>query len=392
MRLVTLTNLYPSQDQPRRGIFVEERLRQLVRTGELSAAVLGLRPGVAGFAGAGPVRTELRHSIPVEYVTVPTLPLLTNWVDPWLWARRAERFVRARLEPNAKDVVLDGHFLYPDGAAAVLIGIRLGLPTVLTARGSDVNVKCNNLVMRQWVKFAARNCSALITVSRALAARLTELRISAPVIEVLPNGVDFDRFRPVDRPTIRARLGVDGHVVASVGHLVPEKGHDIAIRALVELPGTTLLVVGEGPEKARLQSLADRLGVAARLRLLGHVAHEQMPEVYSAADALVLASVREGMPNVVLESLACGTRVVATDVGGVSEIVTSPALGLLMRERSPAALVESLKRLIAEPIDSESTRAMARRFGWATVVERQIALYRRVLATHASVQRTQGDH
>lgn len=380
MRLLTFTNLYPSPDQPRHGIFVEERLRQLVGSGKLRAEVLALRPSAASFLETRS-RRSTSHGIDVEYVGVPTLPFLTNWIDPWLWARAAMPFVERWLRRDPSDAILDAHFLYPDAAAAVLIGRRLGVRTVLTARGSDVNVKCENPVMLRWVRWAASNSSALITVSRALATRLAELEVVAPLMEALPNGVDLQKFQPRERAAARARLKLDGRVLVSVGHLLEAKGHAIAIEALAALPGTTLLIVGDGPDRAALEARAKRSGVASRVRFLGLVAHEAMPELYSAADATVLASAREGMPNVILESLACGTPVVATDVGGIGEVITAPAAGRLMRERSPAALRAAVEDLFAAPPSVEETRAFATRLGWSAVVERQVALYRSVLGT-----------
>jgi glycosyltransferase involved in cell wall biosynthesis len=138
------------------------------------------------------------------------------------------------------------------------------------------------------------------------------------------------------------------------------------------------LIAGEGPERASLVALAHRLRVDSRVRFLGLVAHDEIAMVYNAADILILASAREGMPNVVLEALACGTPVVATDVGGVGEVLTSPAAGLLMRDRSAAALVEALESELAAPPDRAATRAFAERFAWGPVVERQVALYRSV--------------
>jgi glycosyltransferase involved in cell wall biosynthesis len=378
MRLLTFTNVYPSVDRPLHGIFIEERLRRLAAGGGLRAQVLALRPRAPSWAGARSSKA-VRHGIEIEYLGVPTLPLVTNWIDPWLWARAAEPFVRRWLGENREDAILDAHFLYPDAVAAVLIGRRLGVRTVISARGSDVNVKCENAVMRRWVRWAAANCAALITVSRALAKRLAELDIAAPRLEVLPNGVDLDKFRPHERAAARARLDVSGRVLVSAGNLVASKGHDIAIEALAALPDATLLIVGEGPELRALQGLAQRRGVAARVRFLGLVPHERMAEVYSAADVSVLASAREGMPNVVLESLACGTPVVATDVGGIGEVVTAPVAGRLVRERSAAGLCEALERVFADPPVVASTRAFAQRFGWSAVIERQLALYRDLL-------------
>jgi glycosyltransferase involved in cell wall biosynthesis len=305
--------------------------------------------------------------------------LLTNWLDPWLWARAAESGVKQILGSRASEIILDAHFLYPDGAAAVILGRCLGLPVVITARGSDVNVKAQNAVMRRWIRWSARNCSAIVTVSQALADSLGELGIVATVLEVLPNGVDLDKFRPQDRDACRAEFGLSGKVVVSVGHLVPEKGHQIAIEAIVTLPDVELLIVGEGPERASLERQAHKLGVERRVRFLGLVPHRDMAKIYNLADALVLPSLREGMPNVILESIACGTRVVATDVGGIGEVIVSPVAGRLMRERTAAALSEALAAVLSEEVPVARIRAFAERFGWSAVIDRQLALYRRVL-------------
>ncbi len=389
MRLLTFTTLYPSEDRPRHGVFVAERLRQLVASGGVTAQVIALRPSASGFfgtdssakSGSSGMAEDLR--IPVHYVNVPTLPAVTNWVDPWLWAGAAERVVKAHVAESAEDTVLDAHFLYPDGVAAALIGARLGIPTVVTARGSDVNVKGENPVMRRWMKWAGGRCAAIITVSQALADRLAHHGIEAPIVEVLQNGVDLRKFRPLDKGACRARYGVRGRVVVSVGHLLADKGHHIAIEALAGMADTMLLIVGNGPQRGELARLADKYDVASRVKFLGLVDHKDMPEVYNAADVLTLPSVREGMPNVILESLACGTPVVATNVGGIGEVITSPAAGELMAQRSAAALREAVEALTARHVTSAETRAFAEQFGWGRIVSRQLELYRTVCAAHA---------
>jgi teichuronic acid biosynthesis glycosyltransferase TuaC len=379
MRLVTFTNLYPSEDMPRHGIFVEERLRHLLATGDVEARVVALRPSLPGFRLKGRA-TEKRVGIMVDYLRVPSVPKLSNWIDPWTWAAAAESAVRDGLMQTAEPAILDAHFLYPDGVAAVILGQRLGLPVVISARGSDVNVKCLNPVMRKWVRWAAAHSSAVIAVSQALATRISELDIHPPILEVIPNGVDLERFRPRGKQRCRDRLGISGKVIASVGHLVDDKGHRFAIEALAKLADVRLLIVGEGPQKSSLQLVARKLGVADRVHFIGLVPHEDMSYVYSAADLLVLASAREGMPNVILESLACGTRVVATDVGGVAEVLQSDMAGALIADRSAGGLLQGIARVEAGTVPMEATRAYAARFGWGNVLGRQIALYRNVLS------------
>lgn len=379
MRLVTFTNLYPSRDMPRHGIFVEERLRHLLDIEGLEGQVVALRPCTPRIRLNGKA-TEVRSGIPVDYHAVPTVPKLSNWIDPWTWAAATESSLRDAIARSAEPTILDAHFLYPDGIAAVILGRRLGLPVVLSARGSDVNVKCLNPVMRKWVQWAAARCAAIIAVSQALATRMAELGIDPPILEVIPNGVDLEKFRPRDREQSRRHFGVTGKVMASVGHLVDDKGHQFAVEAVASLPDTTLLIVGEGPRKARLQQLARKLGVAERVHFAGLVPHEEMPALYSAADVLVLASAREGMPNVILESLACGTRVVATDVGGTGEIVRCGEAGLLIRERSAEGLLQGIARLEAMPVPMQATREYAAQFSWSNIIGKQIALYQTVLS------------
>lgn len=379
MRLVTFTNLYPSADMPRHGIFVEERLRHLLASRDMQAHVIALRPEFPRLRLNG-ASIEKRIGVKVEYRAVPTVPMLSNWIDPWSWAAAAEKTVRDALKFAGDDAVLDAHFLYPDGVAATLLGERLGLPVVVSARGSDVNVKCRNPVMLRWVRWAAPRTSAMIAVSQALARRMKELGIEPPILEVIPNGVDLDRFRPLDKEQSRRRFGITGKTIVSVGHLVDDKGHHFAVKALTLLADTHLLIAGEGPRRAHLEQLAKKLGVAQRVHFVGLVPHIQMPALYSAADFLVLASASEGMPNVILESLACGTRVVATDVGGVSEVVRSRDAGVLITERSTEGVLAGITEAERAPVTVEATRDYAAQFGWDRIVGRQIALYRNVVS------------
>jgi len=385
VRLLTYTNLYPSVDLPRHGIFVEERLRHLVATGRIEAEVCALRPRNTMNPGMylGNMRhldTEARHGLRVIYVPVPTLPLITNWIDPILWAHASRKAVTNVIGSSSSDIIIDAHFLYPDAVAAVILGHQLGLPVVMTARGSDVNIKCENPVMRRWVCWAARRCKAITTVSRALADRLGSFGIPATTIHVVPNGVDLEKFKPHSSQQLRPDMAVEGIVLLSVGHLVKGKGHHVVIEALADLSEATLFIVGEGPEEQSLRKLAQKLGVASRVCFLGYVPHDQMAEKYSAADFTILASANEGMPNVLLESLACGTRVIATDVGGVGEVITAQAAGAIMKSRDASAVTESVNVLSEARHKRKETRDFAVQFGWNSTVERQVSLYERLFS------------
>jgi glycosyltransferase involved in cell wall biosynthesis len=166
-----------------------------------------------------------------------------------------------------------------------------------------------------------------------------------------------------------------GSILATVGHLIERKGHDLVIEALPALPGATLLVAGDGPERASLERRAGRLGVAGRVRFLGRIDHDRLRQVYNAADILVLASSREGWANVLLEAMACGTPVVASDIWGTPEVVADPAAGLLMAARAPAALADAVRRLLARPPTRAATRHYAEGFDWQATTAGQIELF-----------------
>jgi glycosyltransferase involved in cell wall biosynthesis len=158
------------------------------------------------------------------------------------------------------------------------------------------------------------------------------------------------------------------------------KGHDLVIEALPSLPEVRLLIVGDGPFRPELEALAGSLGVSDRVRFLGRRPHEELPELYEAADALVLASMREGWPNVLLESMACGTPVIASGVGGIPEVVAAPEAGRILPERTSAAIAATVKSLFAAPPDRAATRAYAEKFSWEATTRGQIRLFQEILA------------
>jgi len=162
----------------------------------------------------------------------------------------------------------------------------------------------------------------------------------------------------------------------SVGNLVENKGHHIAIEALAQLPDFRLVIAGEGPERHALEALAKNSQTASRIKFLGRVEQNQLAVCYSAADILVLPSSREGWPNVLLESMACGTPVVATRVGGIPEIVTSASAGRLMPEQNAASLVTAVADLWQQMPDPMSVRARAQQCGWQSTTDAQLRLFR----------------
>jgi glycosyltransferase involved in cell wall biosynthesis len=372
LRVLAFSTLFPNPRQPVHGVFVENRLRHLAASGEVDLRVVApvaWRPSLAGVPG-----WEERHGTPVWHPRYPVIPKLGMTVAPGLMHLGVRRLVH-RLVAEADIDLIDAHYFYPDGVAAALLGRELGKPVVITARGTDLNLIPRYALPRAQIRWAAHRAAACVTVCAALAKPLDQLGVPAERIRVLRNGVDLGLFRPGDRAGARRALGLDGPTLLSVGLLIERKGHHLVIDALAGLPGVTLLVAGSGPDRAALERRAAERGVAGRVRFLGEVAHERLPALYGAADALVLASSREGWANVLLEAMACGTPVVATDVWGTAEAVACPEAGVLVSERSAAAIAEGVRRLFAAPPERARTRRHAEAYGWEATTRGQLELF-----------------
>ena len=388
MRLLNFSTLYPSSVAPGHGVFVEQRLRHLAATGQAELRVVAPvpwfpfgHPLFGQYARYARVpHQEQRHGLQVSHPRYLTIPRIGMSAAPLLLAAAA-RPALGRLRKQGYDFdLIDAHYFYPDGVAAVLLGQWFNRPVVITARGTDINFIPQYRLPRHLIRWAAARAAGIITVCQALKDTLVELAVPAAKITVLRNGVDTRLFHPVDREAVRARLGLAGTVLLSVGYLIERKGHDIIIRALPELPQARLLIAGEGPEERALRALAQSLGVEGRVTFLGAIPQDELKNYYSAADILVLASSREGWANVLLEAMACGTPVVATNVWGAPEIVQTPAAGILMEARTPPALVRAVQGLLAHYPDRQATRRYAEQFSWDDTTEGQLALFRDILA------------
>ena len=387
LRIVTFTTLFPNAAQPTHGVFVSNRLRHLVASGCVSARVIAAVPWfprllgrwLRGYESFAQVPDEERHGeIPVRHPRFPVIPKVGMTLAPFLLAAWTFGAVR-RLQGAGGFDLIDAHYFFPDGVAATMIGRLLRKPVVITARGTDVNLIPKYALPRRLILWAAGAAAGIITVSEALKDELVALGVAPSRIRVLRNGVDLDMFRPKDRAAARAALGLDGPTLVSVGWLIERKGHDLIIEALAQLPGYRLLLVGQGPERAALERLAARLGVGDRVRFLGRIAHERLADIYAAADALVLASSREGWPNVLLEAMACGTPVVASNIWGNPEVVARPEAGVLMLERSAMGVAEGVRMLFRALPDRAATRRYAEMFSWDDTTRGQIELFTEVL-------------
>ncbi|VXC20402.1 glycosyltransferase family 4 protein [Massilia sp. 9I] len=382
MKILTFSTLFPNTEKPGHGIFVETRLRHLVASGQVEARVVApvawfpsTHPRFGNYAKMAKVpRTEVRHGLQVAHPRYPTIPKIGMNVAPLLLAQAARPAIARLIEEGYDFDLIDAHYFYPDGVAAAMLARWFNKPLVITARGSDITLLPQYTLPRRMIKWAANRADAVITVCNALRDEVVALGVPAERVTSLRNGVDLQLFRPTERQDNAM------FTLLTVGHLVPVKAQELIIAALPLLPGVRLVVAGDGPNRGMLEALARSENVADRVEFLGAVPQAQLREHYGAADALVLASSREGWANVLLESMACGTPVVASRVYGTPEVVAAPEAGVLMRERSLQGVADAVNALRANYPDRAATRRYAEGFSWDDTSAGQLRLFGEVLA------------
>jgi teichuronic acid biosynthesis glycosyltransferase TuaC len=372
LKVLTLATLYPDATRPRLGPFVERQTRELAAHPDVDLQVvsaLGLPPWPL---------TLHRH-----YRALSRLPLRDQWegIDvhrprflhlPGTGGRFDAKAMARVLIPILNEVrtdfafdVIDAEYFFPDGPAAVALGRHFGVPVSIKARGSDIHFWGRSPGTAAQVREAGQKADGLLAVSPALKADMIALGMAEDRIKVHYTGVDrtvFDRF---SRDDARAQLDVDGPLIVSVGTLNERKGHAILIDALSRLPGVTLAIAGQGPDRASLEAQVQSQGLADRVSFLGSIDHEHIALWLAAANVFALPTESEGLANVWVEALASGTPVVTTDVGGAPDVIRSPVAGRLV-PRTAHAFADAIAEILASPPLAAQVKAEAAQFDWST--------------------------
>ncbi len=388
VRVLSLSTLYPSDAAPGFGIFVERQMAAVARDGDADVVVInpiGLPPWPLSLHRRyrdlrGLPAEEMREGVRVLRPRYTLIPAVGGRFNPGAIARAVLPLAR-RLNAEAPFNAVDAQFFWPDGPAAARIAGALGLPLSIKARGSDILLWGAKPYARRAMLAAAEQAAGLLSVSEALKRDMAALGMPADKIAVHYTGLDHALFRPLPRDAARALAAElapgDGPLLIGVGNLIALKGHRLTIEALAELPGARLILAGRGPEEQGLRDLAARLGVADRVALPGPVPPDALAVLLSAADAMVLASEREGLANAWIEALACGTPLVIADAGGAREVVRDASAGRVV-ERSPSAIAAAVREVLANPPARAEVAAHAAKFSWDENAAQLVAHWRRI--------------
>jgi teichuronic acid biosynthesis glycosyltransferase TuaC len=376
MRVLIMTKIFPNRIEPSSSPFNRQQFAALGRLCDVE--ILATIPW---FPGAGAFRRWSRagrlldvpsgdriEGLAVHHPRFAFIPRIGHAISGPLYAASLAKFV---LRYRGRVDVLLGSWAYPDGFAAVVLASLLGVPSVVKLHGSDIDVVARLPGPRRRLQWALPRAARVVAVSRPLADSAVALGVSPDRVDVVRNGVDSERFRPLDRGEARRALGEspDVRIVLCIGRIERDKGALDLIHAFARTrhrlaPRAKLVMVGDGSAVAECRKTAMELG--ADVEFTGPLPHDQIPRWIAACDVLALPSWHEGTPNVVLEAIACGRRVVATSVGGVPDVIHSDALGALVNPKDVPALATALQRSLSEAYDPASVAAAASVPDWRT--------------------------
>lgn len=372
-RLLFVSNLFPDLKNPIRGLDNATLLHSLRHDWEIR--VLSPRAVLPPWRRDGLQARGQDQAFHPRYVACPYIPRIGSLCNDRLMAGSLSPAFDRLVADFKPDAVLCS-WLYPDGCAVVRLAARHHLPVVLVTQGTDAHGYLGVPVRRRKIVSAIRDSAAVICRSGNLAHRLKEAGAEESRLKVIYNGVDTEIFRPRDRHLVRRELDLsdERHVLLFVGNFLPVKNPLLLIRAHAELnrrrgergePPARLVLIGDGPMRPAMESAVADMELGHTVEIRGRESPAAVARWMNAADLLCLTSHNEGFPNVVLEAMAAGLRVVCTDVGGIGELVTHPGRGLLVAADNRDAYVDALEEALGRTITPRRVAGHAPDADWS---------------------------
>lgn len=367
-----VTNLFPNSVEKTRGMYNWQEAMALSKVFEVKVLApvpyvpKFLRSNAKYFYHAVP-RREVLNSIEVchpRYLVTPRI-LRSLYGQFMFWG--IQECVKSISAAALPDFVI-AYYVFPDGYAGVRIARKLAVPVLVKALGSEINLFTKNPARRWMTTWTLKRADRVVAVSHALKTAMTELGIREEKIQVVANGVDTSLFRPNDKDFSRGALGLEKDPVCFlfVGQMREVKGVHILLRAFENLPDTLrssvrLIMIGSGELDGYIDSRLRGASLSAIARRVGTIPHREIPLWMNACDCLILPSLMEGCPNVVIEALACRRPVICSRVGGIPEIVAERENGWLVPAGNSNALTEAIVAFVnngvQNPMNWSKTRS-----------------------------------
>lgn len=391
MKILVITSVFPNHKQPNLGIFVRERMFKAAKKCEIKV----IAP-VPWFPFARYLKNnyrprvdykEIQDSIEVYHPKFFSIPYFFKFFDGLFFFLSCIITV-IKLKKNFKFNIIDSHFSYPDGFGAVLIGKLFNKPVTITLRGTIKKLLRYPLIKFQ-IRYALKKAAKVFAVCNDLKNVATLLGIHDGKIEVIPNGIDIEKFRPVNKLEARKELGLpaDRKIMISVGGLVKRKGFHEVIALLPEIkknhPDIMYLIVGgatvEGNYGPELRKTVRRLHLENDVLFAGHQPHDKIYKWLSASDVFCLATGNEGWANVFLEANSCGLPVVTTNVGGNREVVSSEDYGLLFDINNKKEMAAAILKALGQKWDKNKIISYARSNRWDNRISQLLEQFKEII-------------
>jgi len=391
MKVLVMAWGFPNARRPVHGMFTLERTKALARLCEIRVVApvkwfpFGhrLSPGTR----ARVPRHEVQAGLDVYHPKYFAIPYVLRFLDGFLYFLSVVRAVR-KIRREFPFELIDAHFAFPDGFAAVLLGKLFNTPVVVTLHGG-IGFHARYAIRRQLLRYSLRHADRIVSVSDSTKAQAVALGIRSDKIALANNGIDASVFHPHPTAQARTELGLpqDRRVVISVGHLREGKGFDAVIelfpQLLARFPDLLFVVVGGatygGRYMLKLERLVEAMKLHDHVRLAGTQLHDRVPLWLSAADVFCLMTRAEAWATVFLEAMACGIPVVTTRVGGNAEVVASDDVGILVPGNDPEGMVRAIAEALDRRWDREKIRRYALQHTWDRVAERVFTVWTEVV-------------
>lgn len=385
MKVLMLTDIFPSIENPSSGIFIHELVRKLDRlcevdiihpkswhplSGNHDRVKLEKNREQNGLPRCNILRPKLFIPPRGDRLILRGMSFFVSMI-PYLMKKRQE----------SKYDLVHAHMAVPAGFSGVLAGKFLKTPLLITCHGSDIHTYPNYRYLKLMVSYALDSAQQVVFVSKALLKSAKERGFSFERATVIHNGVDKARFGPEEKSRCRRRLGleVEPKVILFIGNLLPVKGVTLLLHAFADLirivSDIRLIIVGKGEQEGELKRQALGLGIANSVRFVGVVAHAEVPAWINACDVFCLPSINEGFPTVIPEVLSCGRPIVASRVGGIPEILTSSNQGILVPPGDDVMLSRALRVALESNWNVALISQSVNGYSWERIAAEYFRLY-----------------
>lgn len=349
MKLLIITNLFPNAKEPARAMYNKQQFAELSKLCELK--IIAPVPYFK-YSGKDLPDLEVIDGIEVYHPRYLVTPKVLRSLYGIFFFFGIMGSVRNVYRSFKFDAIL-GSWAYPDGFASALIAGIFKKSLFIKVHGSDINLVTRYFFRRKMIVYALKNAQKIIAVSAALKEKMIILGVPQNKIAHIQNGINTDLFLPLNKIKCREKLNlpVDKKIILYVGNLEKVKGIDVLIEAMKVLnEDIYLVIVGSGNLQQRLIGRVKELMLEDRIKFVGTKSHFEIPVWMNSADVFCLPSRNEGCPNVLLEALACGTYIIAMNVGGIPEIINSEKYGILTESGDcnllSISIVKALKKAV----------------------------------------------